>query len=114
MIPKAFITEWRDQAPWSQDAWVEQDLRWKTLHVQTPHRGRKRGRQCAHRSRLLACAHQGYAEFLAAVLAPGAVVRCGSPRPLRGHLAFLRIAEHHTHVALLSGGRLGRDLLAYH
>lgn len=26
MIPKAFITEWRDQAPWSQDAWVEQDL----------------------------------------------------------------------------------------
>lgn len=26
MIPRAFITEWRDQAPWSQDAWVEQDL----------------------------------------------------------------------------------------
>ena len=26
MIPKAYITEWRNQAPWSQDAWVEQDL----------------------------------------------------------------------------------------
>lgn len=26
MIPKAFITEWRAQAPWAQDAWVEQDL----------------------------------------------------------------------------------------
>ncbi|MCH7533657.1 MAG: nucleotidyl transferase AbiEii/AbiGii toxin family protein [Gemmatimonadetes bacterium] len=26
MIPKAFITEWRSRAPWSQDAWVEQDL----------------------------------------------------------------------------------------
>ena len=26
MIPKAFITEWRMHAPWSQDAWVEQDL----------------------------------------------------------------------------------------
>ena len=26
MIPRAFITEWRDRAPWSQDAWVEQDL----------------------------------------------------------------------------------------
>lgn len=26
MIPKAFITEWRALAPWSQDAWVEQDL----------------------------------------------------------------------------------------
>jgi len=26
MIPAAFITEWRKHAPWSQDAWVEQDL----------------------------------------------------------------------------------------
>jgi len=26
MIPVAFITEWRKHAPWSQDAWVEQDL----------------------------------------------------------------------------------------
>ena len=26
MIPKAFINEWRKTAPWSQDAWVEQDL----------------------------------------------------------------------------------------
>ena len=26
MIPRAFITGWRSQAPWSQDAWVEQDL----------------------------------------------------------------------------------------
>jgi len=26
MIPKAFITEWRAQAPWTHDAWVEQDL----------------------------------------------------------------------------------------
>jgi len=26
MIPRAFITEWRAQAPWGQDAWVEQDL----------------------------------------------------------------------------------------
>lgn len=26
MIPKAFITEWRMHAPWSQGAWVEQDL----------------------------------------------------------------------------------------
>ena len=26
MIPKAYITEWRATAPWSQDAWVEQDL----------------------------------------------------------------------------------------
>lgn len=26
MIPAAYVTEWRSQAPWSQDAWVEQDL----------------------------------------------------------------------------------------
>ena len=26
MIPKAYITEWRTTAPWSQDPWVEQDL----------------------------------------------------------------------------------------
>ena len=26
MIPKAFITEWRQSAPWISDAWVEQDL----------------------------------------------------------------------------------------
>jgi predicted nucleotidyltransferase component of viral defense system len=26
VIPKAFITEWRARAPWSHDAWVEQDL----------------------------------------------------------------------------------------
>lgn len=26
MIPKAFITEWRQFAPWVSDAWVEQDL----------------------------------------------------------------------------------------
>ena len=26
MIPRAHITEWRAHAPWSQDAWVEQDL----------------------------------------------------------------------------------------
>ena len=26
MIPHAYITEWRAVAPWSQDAWVEQDL----------------------------------------------------------------------------------------
>ena len=26
MIPEAVITEWRMHAPWSQDAWVEQDL----------------------------------------------------------------------------------------
>ncbi len=26
MIPQAFITEWRQRAPWSQDAQVEQDL----------------------------------------------------------------------------------------
>ncbi len=26
MIPKAYITEWRTQAPWAADAWVEQDL----------------------------------------------------------------------------------------
>ena len=26
MIPRAYITEWRAVAPWSQDAWVEQDL----------------------------------------------------------------------------------------
>ena len=26
MIPRAFITEWRASAPWSADAWVEQDL----------------------------------------------------------------------------------------
>jgi len=26
VIPKAYITEWRSHAPWSQDAWVEQDL----------------------------------------------------------------------------------------
>ena len=23
MIPAAYVTEWRSQAPWSQDAWVE-------------------------------------------------------------------------------------------
>ncbi len=26
MIPKAYITEWRHEAPWARDAWVEQDL----------------------------------------------------------------------------------------
>lgn len=26
MIPKAYIDEWRSIAPFSQDAWVEQDL----------------------------------------------------------------------------------------
>ncbi|HEY5961744.1 MAG TPA: nucleotidyl transferase AbiEii/AbiGii toxin family protein [Polyangiaceae bacterium] len=26
MIPRAYIDEWRSTAPWSQDAWVEQDL----------------------------------------------------------------------------------------
>jgi hypothetical protein len=26
MIPLAYITEWRAVAPWSQDAWIEQDL----------------------------------------------------------------------------------------
>jgi len=26
VIPRAYITEWRDQAPWSRNAWVEQDL----------------------------------------------------------------------------------------
>jgi len=26
VIPRAFITEWRAQAPWNEDAWVEQDL----------------------------------------------------------------------------------------
>ena len=26
MIPRAYITEWRGVAPWSQDAWIEQDL----------------------------------------------------------------------------------------
>jgi len=26
VIPKAYITEWRSQAPWTEDAWVEQDL----------------------------------------------------------------------------------------
>ena len=26
MIPKAHITEWRSHAPWTEDAWVEQDL----------------------------------------------------------------------------------------
>lgn len=26
MIPKAYISEWREHAPWGQDAWVEQDL----------------------------------------------------------------------------------------
>ena len=26
MIPRAYIDEWRLTAPWSQDAWVEQDL----------------------------------------------------------------------------------------
>ena len=26
MIPKAFIAAWRAQAPWSSDAYVEQDL----------------------------------------------------------------------------------------
>ena len=26
VIPRAYITEWRAVAPWSQDAWVEQDL----------------------------------------------------------------------------------------
>ncbi len=26
MIPRAYIDEWRTHAPWSQDAWVEQDL----------------------------------------------------------------------------------------
>jgi predicted nucleotidyltransferase component of viral defense system len=26
MIPKDYITEWRDQAPWAADAQVEQDL----------------------------------------------------------------------------------------
>ena len=26
MIPKAYITEWRSHAPWTEDAWVEQDL----------------------------------------------------------------------------------------
>lgn len=26
MIPAPYITEWRASAPWSQDAWVEQDL----------------------------------------------------------------------------------------
>ena len=26
MIPKAYIIEWRQVAPWSQDAWIEQDL----------------------------------------------------------------------------------------
>ena len=26
MIPQAFITEWRQYAPWISDAWVEQDL----------------------------------------------------------------------------------------
>jgi len=26
VIPRAYITEWRSHAPWSADAWVEQDL----------------------------------------------------------------------------------------
>lgn len=26
MIPRAYIDEWRQNSPWSQDAWVEQDL----------------------------------------------------------------------------------------
>lgn len=26
MIPKAHIDAWRAEAPWSSDAWVEQDL----------------------------------------------------------------------------------------
>lgn len=26
MIPRAYIDEWRATAPWSDDAWVEQDL----------------------------------------------------------------------------------------
>ena len=26
MIPSAHITEWRAFAPWSRDAWIEQDL----------------------------------------------------------------------------------------
>ena len=26
MIPRAYITEWRSQAPWARDAWIEQDL----------------------------------------------------------------------------------------
>ena len=26
MIPRAYIDEWRATAPWSTDAWVEQDL----------------------------------------------------------------------------------------
>ena len=26
MIPRAHVTEWRATAPWSADAWVEQDL----------------------------------------------------------------------------------------
>ena len=26
MIPRAYITEWRSHAPWTEDAWVEQDL----------------------------------------------------------------------------------------
>ncbi len=26
MIPRAYITEWRSQVPWIQDAWVEKDL----------------------------------------------------------------------------------------
>lgn len=26
MIPAAYITEWRSHAPWTQNAWVEQDL----------------------------------------------------------------------------------------
>jgi AhpD family alkylhydroperoxidase len=26
VIPAAYITEWRSQAPWTQNAWVEQDL----------------------------------------------------------------------------------------
>jgi hypothetical protein len=26
VIPAAYITEWRTHAPWTQDAWVEQDL----------------------------------------------------------------------------------------
>jgi hypothetical protein len=26
VIPAAYITEWRSHAPWTQNAWVEQDL----------------------------------------------------------------------------------------
>jgi hypothetical protein len=36
VIPAAYITEWRSHAPWTQNAWVEQDLMRNTGGVEAP------------------------------------------------------------------------------